>query len=326
MASKPDRSFLGNFRHFFLRGLGILLPSVLTIWILVAAYNFVNQNIGGPINAGIREVILQTTDEFTVTPEELEKHKLNMTPEDRAAWEAKDKSNDWLSKKLRRRNLENWWKQYAFPLNLIGLFVAILAIYIVGALLGSFIGRRLYTRGEQFVNKIPLIRYVYPSVKQVTDFFFGDGRDRMQFNRVVAVEYPRRGIWSVGLVTGDTMRDIQDKMGKSCMTIFVPSSPTPFTGYVITVPKEDTIDLDIAIDDALRFAISGGVIVPMSQRINPPSPEELALENSLTAIETSSQVGFEDVEAVKTANSPPVADDDAPDEPADPSTQSKPPA
>jgi uncharacterized membrane protein len=81
----------------------------------------------------------------------------------------------------------------------------------------------------------------------------------------VAVEYPRKGLWSLGLVTGSTLRSIQERAGVPCVTVFVPSAPTPFTGWVIIVPVEDTIELPISIDDALRFAVSGGVIVPPTQ-------------------------------------------------------------
>jgi len=103
---------------------------------------------------------------------------------------------------------------------------------------------------------------VYPYVKQVTDFLVGDTTGQIQFNRVVAVQYPRKGLWSVGLVTGDTMGRIEARAERKCITVFMPSSPTPFTGYVITVPVEDTIELAISIDEALRFTVSGGVILP----------------------------------------------------------------
>jgi len=122
---------------------------------------------------------------------------------------------------------------------------------------------------------VPLVKQVYPSVKQVTDFLVGGSDDqKMSFNRVVAVEYPRKGLWSIGLVTGSTMQSIQDRTGRACMTIFVPSSPTPFTGYVIIVPREDTIDLSVTIEEALRFTISGGVVIPPSQQI--PDPDRSA--------------------------------------------------
>ena len=105
---------------------------------------------------------------------------------------------------------------------------------------------------------------MYPYVKQVVDFFFSDERP-IKFNRVVAVEYPRKGIWSVGFLTGDSLPSIQTKLGES-VTVFVPSSPTPFTGYTITIRREDIIELPLTVEEAIRFAVSGGVLVPDHQR------------------------------------------------------------
>lgn len=183
-------------------------------------------------------------------------------------WEVAGTDRSQLRLEARRSVLKQKWDRYNFPLDLIGLFVAILVIYFVGALVRGSIGRRLHREGEEFLQKVPLVKKVYPSVKQITDFFLSDDqKKKMNFNRVVAVEYPRKGLWSIGLVTGDTMKDIQVNAGANCVTVFVPSSPTPFTGYVITVPRQDTIDLPITIEEALRFSISGGVVVPDNQRI-----------------------------------------------------------
>ena len=79
---------------------------------------------------------------------------------------------------------------------------------------------------------------------------------------VVAVEYPRRGLWSMGLVTGPPLKPIQRRFDEALVTVFIPSSPTPVTGYVIAVPKEELIYLDLSIDEVIRFAISGGVLNP----------------------------------------------------------------
>lgn len=250
-----------NFRKFFVRGLAILLPSVLTIWLLLAAYQFVQSRIADPINQGVRTLIIDTTPWPEVSPEDIKDFKQSLKPGDQ------QNSQGWLRTETRRQKLYDWWQSYHYVLDLIGLILAVVLIYSVGLILGSIIGRRLYHRGEELINRLPLVRRVYPSMKQVTDFFFGDRDATMQFNRVVAVEYPRKGLWSVGLVTGDTMRDIQQRAGKDCLTVFIPSSPTPFTGYVITVPRSDTIDLSITIEDAMKFAVSGGVLIPPSQKI-----------------------------------------------------------
>lgn len=288
MTDAKKKSAGSNFRKFFLRGLAIVLPSVLTIAILIWAYNFVQVKIASPINKGVKRLILATSpwpelpSEVMSLPDKLSEQQrkelsAELSGQAKKAWEAKAYSTQWLLDYKRKVELEQWWKRYAIGLDLIGLVVAVVLIYILGASLGSLIGRRLYHRGEELVAKVPLIRQVYPSVKQVTDFLFGgaDQEKRMQFNQVVAVEYPRKGLWSVGLVTGDTMRDIQERVGVPCLTVFVPSSPTPFTGYVITVPKGDTIELPVTFEQALRFSISGGVIIPPSQVIgNKAAPQD----------------------------------------------------
>ena len=246
MSSEQDgRQPRRGFRRFFFRGLGILLPTVLTIWILVAVYNFVEQKIASPINEGVRWAIVRWT---------------SMTAEQMDAWWASVKIGDWQ------------------VLNLTGLLIAVILIYIVGRVLGGFVGRGIIKQGESLLLRVPLFKQIYPYVKQVTDFFVGDDDDEsaMKFSRVVAVQYPRKGIWSVGLGTGDTMRDIEATAAQDCITVFIPSSPTPFTGYVITVPKGDTVNLPISIDEALRFCVSGGVIVPEKQRIL--SKEQIEIE------------------------------------------------
>lgn len=260
-----------NFKKFFFRGLGILLPSVLTIWLLVAAYQFVQGRIAVPINQGVKHLIVLYSPFPIVTEQEMIDHQRDVEADKELRQAYRDSGNDrnWLRQDAKRAKFGRFWDRYALFLDLIGLFIAMAMIYAVGLFLGSFIGRRLYHRGEVLIHRLPLVRRVYPSMKQVTDFFFGDTASKLQFNRVVAVEYPRKGLWSVGLVTGDTMRDIQHRANAECLTVFVPSSPTPFTGYVITVPKVDTIDLNVTIEDALKFAVSGGVLIPPSQQIHP---------------------------------------------------------
>ena len=252
----------------FFRGLGILLPTLLTIWILVAAYRFVEQRIARPINEGVQTLVLRTTPWPAVADEKINQY---LTTEQRQARDDGTLKTDRAVAIARRVKLLGWWEQWPV-MDLIGLVIAIILIYIVGLVLGSYIGRRLYHKGEEWLARVPVFKAVYPYVKQVTDFFVGEKSEKLKFSNVVAVEYPRKGLWSLGLVTGDTMRMIEDKAGQECVTVFVPSSPTPFTGYVITVPKADTMDLNITIDDALRFTISGGVIVPTSQMIHHPAP------------------------------------------------------
>ena len=253
----------------------MLLPTVLTLWILVKAYEFIDGAIAQPINGGIRIVI----DKATPHVEMLD---LNFQPTD-AAVDAEfarreaagliNQTDPKVRHDLRVQAIDAWWHARWY-MNYIGIIVAILAVYIAGRLLGGFLGRRLYARLEGLLTSIPLVKQVYPYVKQVVDFLISDDKP-IQFNRVVMVEYPRRGIWSIGLVTGTPMRVVQEhvkpKEGPT-ITVFIPSSPTPFTGYTIAVPKDSVIELPITIDEALRFTISGGVLVPDHQTVGINDP------------------------------------------------------
>ncbi|MBC8378665.1 MAG: DUF502 domain-containing protein, partial [Planctomycetes bacterium] len=117
---------------------------------------------------------------------------------------------------------------------------------------------------EKTLMNLPLIKQVYPYIKQVTDFLLA--KKSLTFSKVVAFEYPRKGTWSIGLVTGTGLKKVVNAVGQEFLTLFVPTSPTPFTGYVIMALKNETIELDMSIEEALRYVISGGVITPAEHK------------------------------------------------------------
>ena len=170
-----------------------------------------------------------------------------------------------LANSMFAKSVNTWWLEHPW-MNLLGLFVAAIIVYISGRLVGGFLGRAMYRRLERVIGAVPVISKIYPYIKQLVDFLITDS-DSPRFSRVVAVEYPRKGIWSVGFLTGEPLQSIQKKIPNS-VTIFIPSSPTPFTGYTITVPRKDTIDLPMSVEEAIRFAVSGGVLVPDQQAIS----------------------------------------------------------
>ncbi len=256
-----------KFRKFFLRGLAFILPTILTFALLAWGWGFVKERIAAPINAGVRQLVVRVSQYPQVSEREMAAHENQVGAAELQRWRAGGDYRAILRLETRHAVLLARWTNYAIPLDLIGLLLAIALIYIVGAAVGSYLGKWLYRRGELLVKKIPLIKQVYPSIKQITDFFLDD--EQIKFSRVVAVEYPRKGLWSLGLVTGTPMKVVQQLAQAPCLTVFVPSSPTPFTGYVITVPQADTIDLSISIEEALRFTISGGMVIPAIQRMEP---------------------------------------------------------
>lgn len=268
MARGPRETFRQNFRRFFLRGLAIVMPSVLTIWLLTAGYVFVDDKIAEPINQGVRNLILIFTDHPEVTPLQEKAFKDSMEAKARADLPGGPESAQAKARVhylTRKDALLKWWRQSPYPLDVMGVIIAILLIYLAGGLLGSFIGRQLYHRGEKLLTRVPLIRSVYPSIKQLTDFFFGERDESTKFKRVVAVQYQRPGIWSIGLVTGESVPTIDREQGQRCIPVFMPSSPT-MTGVLAYVPEQEILDLPLTIEQALRVIISGGVVMPASTK------------------------------------------------------------
>ena len=165
---------------------------------------------------------------------------------------------------------ERWWN---IALSAAGFLIAILIVCIVGALLASVVGRTLWRMVEKFIMNTPFLRRVYPYIKQVTDFVLTQEEKKKMFSRVVAVEYPRKGIWSMGFVTGSGLEKVVNNVKKEFLTVLIPTSPTPFTGFVIMVPKKQTIELDMTAEEALRFAVSAGVITPGGEQVAAALPE-----------------------------------------------------
>lgn len=269
MSDPSERTFTGDFRRFFLRGLVVLLPSVLTLWIVVQAYRFVDNTIAQPINRGVRVAMVNAAHVWTPLQQ-----AFDPTPDDVAAeiTAIRASGNDPPDKavvrgRLRARNIDQWWADRWY-MQMIGIVVAVISVYVAGRLLGGFFGRRLYRKIEDLITTLPIFKQVYPYVKQIVDFLFSDDQP-IKFNRVVACEYPRKGIWSVGFLTGATLKTIEKKAGNA-LTVFIPSSPTPFTGYTITVPREDIIELPITVEEAIRFSVSGGVLVPTREDASLP--------------------------------------------------------
>lgn len=270
---KERTTFSSDFRRFFVRGLGILLPSVLTLWIVWQAYLFLDRQVAEPINRGIRGGILwvipRTVDEknlpswFVVGGDEVAQYKKSL--ESSSSLEARmmlQRDDAALRAEIRAQAFKRYWDEHWY-FRFIGLFVAVILIYLAGRTLGGIIGRKIYRQLELFLTRIPVIKQVYPHVKQVVDMIFGE--KQIAFKRVVLVEYPRQGIWSVGFVTSDGMKSVGDQAGESAITVFIPSTPTPFTGFTITVPKSQIVDVSMTVDEALRFVLTGGVLVPSKQ-------------------------------------------------------------
>ncbi len=268
----------GGAGRFFIRGLGVVLPSVLTLWILATAFRFIDTNIAGPINAGIRIGISATAgsahqfapSDQQIAEEQARAQRLRLDPSPEAA-----------VRRCVAANVDAWWEARWY-LDLAGLFLAIVAVYVLGRLVGGYLGRTLFSAFEAAILALPGIRSVYPALKQVVEFLFGSENKKLNFNRVVMIEYPRPGLWQMGLVTGDAIPEVAAACGDS-VTVFVPNSPAPFSGWTVTVPRGDVREIPISVDEALRYLVSAGVVVPgdkqpVSKQFPGPSPDRAKVD------------------------------------------------
>lgn len=313
---------------FFLRGLAISLPPILTLVILVWIGQLIYGYVVYPTSTIVRYTIAQFIDESKPTsglvappvenPPRLEDYdgKYLVTRELRSKLEEKleEKGRPLLRTDLDLNQVyipigdRTWAVPYddyelvaknvptaELPKRVIGtpfepglymeivthkhfqgLFhlsaIAVLAIVVLLYFLGRFVTARI---GAWIVHKIetavlgrlPVVRNVYASVKQVTDFIFSERT--VEYNRVVAVQYPRRGVWSLGFVTGDSLLEVTAAAGEPMLTVLMPTSPMPMTGFTINVPRREILDLNITVDQAFQYCLSCGVLVPPQQKVTP---------------------------------------------------------
>ena len=142
----------------------------------------------------------------------------------------------------------------------LGLTVPLLAILLIGLMARNFVGRWLLEFGEGTLSKIPVAGSVYKTLKQLLETFLRDNSKR--FRRVVLVEYPREGLFSVGFVTGVVGPSLQPGLEQKLLSVFIPTAPNPTTGWYTLVPESSVKDLDISVEDAFRTIISAGIVNP----------------------------------------------------------------
>jgi uncharacterized membrane protein len=155
-------------------------------------------------------------------------------------------------------------------LNLVvGLTVPLLFILLIGLMARNIVGRWLLDFGERFLQAIPLAGSVYKTLKQLLETLLKDSNDK--FRRVILIEYPRRGMWALAFVTGTMSSEIQSQMARSMLSIFIPTTPNPTTGWYAIVPEDEVINLSMSIEDAFKVIVSGGIVSPTSASTSIPS-------------------------------------------------------
>ncbi len=151
---------------------------------------------------------------------------------------------------------------------LVGLTVPLLCILLIGLMARNIAGRWLLDFGERILQAIPLAGAVYKTLKQLLETLLKDSNGK--FRRVILVEYPRPGIWAIAFVTGTMSSEIQSNMSRPMLSIFIPTTPNPTTGWYAIVPEDDVVNLSMSIEDAFKLVISGGIVGPTSSALAMP--------------------------------------------------------
>lgn len=231
------KSGLAHFKISILAGLAALMPLALTILVLYFIWGFIDDNIVKNIN-NAAQTYLRT---------EPGKRMLRT-------------QFDWSEEVLSDRELLRQKIDEEYPKNLgviAALLISLLFLYFLGFFVRSYVGKKLYERLEGMFLQLPIVKKIYPHAQRVTSFVFGTGPGK-NFRRVVAVEYPRKGLYALGFVTGEGLQEVVDVADRSMLNVFVPTSPAPVTGFVLFVPDDEVVSLPLTVDQALGFLTTCG--------------------------------------------------------------------
>jgi uncharacterized membrane protein len=302
MSQAPAKP-LGSFhpiRRAILRGLAVVLPPLLTVVVFLWAWNMIDTYIlvpcerfaGQVIVWSIKDIKSGVPDGAVVYRSEPGK-PVNAFEYKGTRYIPVDRGGKWIPDYVQAtvdaNPLENTpapatakayfdhfvHVRYLRRERTVPLFltVFVLALYLTGKLMAARVGRYGRRIGEGIVDRMPIVRDVYSAAKQITETVFSE--HEMQFLRVVAVEYPRKGIWQIAFVTGEGFKDLYDVAGEPVVSLLVSHSPIPATGFTCTALKRDTIDLNITVDQAMQYIVSCGVVVPPHQRWNDGAQREI---------------------------------------------------
>ena len=206
-------SILSKFRRFFLTGLLVTAPIIITIYVTWLVITFIDVKVA------------------------------NLLPE-------------YL----------DFRKALPFQIPGLGLVIVIFVITLIGAITPGLIGRNLLKLGEMILFKTPVIRTVYSSIKQIMETVMST--NSKSFKEVVLVEYPRKDIWVIAFVTSSVKGEINNKIKKSeLVSIFVPTTPNPTSGFLLFVAQKDLIYLDMPVEQAVKLVISGGIVSPKQKKL-----------------------------------------------------------
>ena len=157
-----------------------------------------------------------------------------------------------------------------FSLPGLGALFALIVLLLTGLLVTNLIGRRLVVWGEELLNRIPVVRTVYSGVKSLAESVFSQSNS---FRKVVMVEYPRAGAWSIGFLTAEDVPEVSDKMGEPHVAVYISAALNATAGYLVIVPRRQVVELDMSVDEAMKMIITCGVVVPHASHTGAPKAQ-----------------------------------------------------
>jgi len=206
----------------------------------------------------------------------------------------------------------------------LGLLIMLAFLTLVGFLAAGLAGRTLVHIGERLLSRMPVIRSVYGTLKQIFETVLA--QSSRSFREVVLVEYPRRGIGAIGFVTGPTRGEVQTRSEEELVNVFLPTTPNPTSGFLLFVPKRDLVHLDMTIEEGIKLVISGGIVAPPSQldalakaargRVRADQPEDTDERHGPAGSDRPRDRGTAAGGAETAAADTPARDEPARDEPA----------
>lgn len=274
-------------KSFFLRGIITILPAVLTLFLLVTVVQFAQTYVTQPINSTIywslernalgwkvlKSLDIDPTSQRFLDPDGLPPDAQEALRREGVQSEAfKNELNilrdpelgffrDLDALAINQYKLRSVVRTVVHPL--VGVLVSVLVVLTIGYFASGFLGRRMVSAIDKTAKNLPVIRSVYPYAKQLVEFFTAE--TEFDFDTVVAAPYPTDGVWAIAFVTGPGLKSIHESLGDRYVSLFVPTSPMPMTGFTVFIREDRLIPLPISVDEALRVTVSAGVLIPVAE-------------------------------------------------------------
>jgi uncharacterized membrane protein len=288
--TKRSRPKIRKPKNFFLRGIISILPAVLTLFILVTVVQFAQTYVTTPINSTIYWLlegnalgwkVLNTVEIDPLSDEFLDSQALPQEVQEILRAEGLTSPafaseleiirepemgffRDMHELAINPYQLRREVREIVHPL--VGVLVSLIVVLTLGYFTSGFLGRRMLTAIDRTAQNLPIIRSVYPYTKQLVEFFAAESD--FDFDTVVAAPYPSEGIWCIAFVTSSGLKTVHSALGGRYVSVFVPTSPMPMTGFTVFIKEERLIPLPLSVDEALRVTISAGVLIPAAEQVS----------------------------------------------------------